>query len=237
MWETAVVRLGSLLTPERFSRIASVAAARINSLACVVEGLYDTGNISAIQRSCDAFGIHHFHTIRRFSEDRMKQHRRISKGSEKWLSLRHWTSSHECIAYLKQQGYDIAVTANGPTSVDIADIDLQRPTAFVFGNELSGLSSEILSTANFAVKVPQFGMVDSLNVSVAAGCVLHTASQKHRAQEQRIAQKDPEAIAKRTFELLLRAFGNPLANTIDTMEYPPDLDEIISDIRKFRLAS
>lgn len=37
MWETAVVRLGSLLTPERFSRIASVAAARINSLACVVE--------------------------------------------------------------------------------------------------------------------------------------------------------------------------------------------------------
>eukprot|EP00056_Hartaetosiga_gracilis_P021299 m.23554 g.23554 ORF g.23554 m.23554 type:complete len:135 (+) comp8998_c0_seq1:62-466(+) len=71
----------------RAERIHRVATSRLKGVTCVIEGLQDTGNVSAVQRTCEAFGILNVHSIKRFPFDTWKQHRRISKGAEKWYVL------------------------------------------------------------------------------------------------------------------------------------------------------
>ncbi|EGD83104.1 hypothetical protein PTSG_12070 [Salpingoeca rosetta] len=216
MWAEAVAQLRPLVTPERFSRAIAVARGRVQGLACVIEGLHDTGNISAIQRTCDAFGVHDFHTIRRFPMDRMKQHRHVSKGADKWLRVHRWGSTGDCMAHLRQHGYRIAVTAvaddsssNHASVTDLHALELDQPTAFVFGNEVAGISTQALEEADVLVQIPLVGFVSALNVSVAAGCVLHHATlQRRRFQgdDGGVISED-EALARMTTELLLRSLG------------------------------
>ena len=58
--------------------------------------------------------------------------------------MKHWASSSECFQHLKNdKGYRIAVTSLQEESIDIFDLDMQTPTAIVFGNEMAGVSQEV----------------------------------------------------------------------------------------------
>jgi 23S rRNA (guanosine2251-2'-O)-methyltransferase len=54
---------------------------------------------------------------------------------------------------------------------NISDLPAEK-IAFIFGNEVSGVDQEIISSCDGCVEIPQFGMKHSLNISVAAGIVL-----------------------------------------------------------------
>jgi tRNA G18 (ribose-2'-O)-methylase SpoU len=56
--------------------------------------------------------------------------------------------------------------------------------AFVFGNEVNGVSNDVVPLADLAVEIPQFGTKHSFNVSVCAGIVLHAVFQAHRNKFQ-----------------------------------------------------
>ncbi|XP_047959903.1 tRNA (guanosine(18)-2'-O)-methyltransferase [Salvia hispanica] len=148
---------------------------RSYSVCLVVEGLSDFGNVSAAFRSADALGIQSVHVVSFDSSRRYRDNRHVSMGAEKWLDIELWNSISECFEVLKARGYRIATTHLGVESVSVYDVDWSCPTAIVVGNELNGISKEALELSDLHCSIPMRGMVDSFNVSVAAGLLMHHA--------------------------------------------------------------
>nr|KJB40865.1 hypothetical protein B456_007G080900 [Gossypium raimondii] len=159
-----------VLMEERKERLKRVVRNRSYSVCLVVEGLCDFGNVSATFRSADALGLQSVHVVSCDSSKRYRENRHVSMGAEKWLDIELWNSPKECFKVLKSRGYRIATT-----HVSIYDMDWSRPTAIVVGNENRGISDEALELSDLHCSIPMKGMVDSFNVSVAAGIVMHHA--------------------------------------------------------------
>lgn len=174
-----VAILGPLLTPERVERLESVLAGRTEELAVVIEGMVDLGNVGAVMRSADAFGVQPFHTID--TAGAYKRSRRTSQGADKWLDRYRWVDPATCVGHLRGRGYTVLAADLGE-AVPIEEVDLTQRTALVFGNELSGLTDDLRELADGAVTIPMSGFAESLNISVAAAVVLA------EARRQRVAR-------------------------------------------------
>ncbi|KAK9699339.1 hypothetical protein RND81_08G168300 [Saponaria officinalis] len=159
----------------RKERFRNVANHRSYGVCLVVEGLSDFGNVSAAFRSADALGFQSVHVVSCDASKRFRENRHVSMGSEKWLDIEVWNSSRECFNVLKSRGYRIATTHLGKDTVSVYDMDWSCPTAIVVGNENSGISEEALELSDLHCSIPMNGMVDSFNVSVAAGILMHHA--------------------------------------------------------------
>ncbi|GFZ19273.1 tRNA/rRNA methyltransferase (SpoU) family protein [Actinidia rufa] len=159
----------------RKARFRKVANNRSYAVCLVVEGLSDFGNVSAAFRSADALGFQSVHVVSCDSSKRYRDNRHVSMGAEKWLDIELWDSTQDCFKILKSRGYRIATTHVGIDAVSIYDMDWSFPTAIVVGNETRGISEEALELSDLHCSIPMNGMVDSFNVSVAAGILMHHA--------------------------------------------------------------
>ncbi|PRQ53453.1 putative tRNA (guanosine(18)-2'-O)-methyltransferase [Rosa chinensis] len=159
----------------RKERFRNVVRNRSYSVCLVVEGLGDFGNVSAVFRSADALGIQSVHVLSCDASKRYRENRHVSMGAEKWLDIELWDSTQECFEVLTSRGYRIATTHVGMDAVSIYNMDWSCPTAIVVGNENRGISDEALDLSDLHCSIPMKGMVDSFNVSVAAGILMHHA--------------------------------------------------------------
>jgi len=169
-----------LLTEERRQKIMRVASQRNFNLAVVLENIYDRGNASAVMRSLEAFGYPCVEVIE--GSERFKNANRVSSGAEKWLRLRRWSHSLDCWKRLKEEGYQICVTSL-QSSKPIDEIDWNRPTALVLGNEKDGISPEMFERADERIIIPMQGFVQSLNISVAGAISIYHIHQIHQQKQ------------------------------------------------------
>jgi tRNA (guanosine-2'-O-)-methyltransferase len=150
------------------------------SLAVVLENVHDRHNASAVIRSCDAFGVGAVHLL--YTEEAFP---RVADGvaghARRWLDLERWDDRAACTTALRERGIALYATASGPGAVRHTEIDWTKPAAIALGNENRGCSEELLAAADAQVWVPMRGMVESLNVSVAAAIVLAEAARQREA--------------------------------------------------------
>lgn len=173
--EEVLEAVDSSLMDLRKERFRNVVENRTYSICLVVEGLSDAGNVSAVFRSADALGFQSVHVVSLDSNKRYREHRHVSMGAEKWLDIELWDSTEKCFEVLKSRGYRIATTHLGMETVSVHDMDWSCPTAIVVGNEGTGISEEALKLSDMHCSIPMKGMVDSFNVSVASGILMHHA--------------------------------------------------------------
>lgn len=153
------------ITSDRLNRMQEVIDKRSYSIVPVLEKVWDQGNINAVLRTAESFGMQSLHII---EVEKHKKANRVSKGAHKWLDLNYHSNSTECAQHLKQQGYQILATHLSPNAVPIQDLDFSKPTAFVLGSEGAGVSPEMLQQADQHVLIPMQGFTQSFNISVAA---------------------------------------------------------------------
>ncbi|WP_461828637.1 TrmH family RNA methyltransferase, partial [Aquifex sp.] len=103
----------------------------------------------------------------------------ITQGAHKWLFIERVEDKLSKLREFKEKGFQIIATWISEDSVDFRSIDYTKPTVIVVGNELQGVSPEVAEFADKRIVIPMFGMVQSLNVSVATGVILYEA-QKQR---------------------------------------------------------
>lgn len=179
--EYVINQLEEMLTQRRKSKISKVIANRTFQLTPVVEGLVNTGNVSAVMRTAEGMGFQPFHVIN--NGEKFKHSERISHGAEKWLSLWRWPDPATCTEFLRKQGYRIVVTVSSEAALSLTDLDFTKPTALVWGNEAHGVTNTMLAKADLTCYIPMNGFTESLNISVAAAVSLFHAYQ-HRLQKQ-----------------------------------------------------
>jgi tRNA (guanosine-2'-O-)-methyltransferase len=167
------------LLPRRFERIKAVLNRRMADLTVLLEAVGKPHNLSAILRSCDAVGVLEAHSVS--ARGRPPTFNSTAQGSQKWVPLHAHASVEEALAALRDKGFRIYGTLLGVNAVDYRDCDFTGPTAFVLGAEKWGLSEAAAAGVDQAVVVPMSGMVQSLNVSVAASVLLFEALRQRQA--------------------------------------------------------
>jgi tRNA (guanosine-2'-O-)-methyltransferase len=161
-------------TEKRLLKIKRVLNARQDSLTIVLENIHDPHNVSAIFRTCDATGIPEVSLIYSI-ENFPRINRKSSASAFKWVDKRKYKSVKECYSELRSRGFKIYASALNENSRNLFELDLTKKAAIVLGNEHRGASEEAAALADETFMIPMFGMVQSLNVSVAAAVILYEA--------------------------------------------------------------
>ncbi|HUX61801.1 MAG TPA: RNA methyltransferase [Ignavibacteriaceae bacterium] len=164
----------SFRTDRREKKIISVANTRQKYLRVVLENIHDPHNVSAIFRTCDAVGVPKVSLI--YTKEKFPKIGRKTSGSAfKWVERDKFTSIKECYTQLRNEGFKIYASSLSENTKNIYDLDFTEKTAIVLGNEHRGVSEEAANLADVTFAIPMFGMVQSLNVSVAAAVILYEA--------------------------------------------------------------
>jgi len=180
------------MTPERFERLKQALARRQHDLTVLADGVHKAHNVSAIIRTCDSTGIAKLHAIA--SEPDFRRYHGISGGVKRWVSLDIHESTEAAYSRLRGTGMQLLVAHAGPEAVDFRDVDYTRPTCIVLGAELKGPTPFALANADTAIAIPMLGLVESLNVSVAAAVILFEA-QRQRIAANMYGRPPPDAAA------------------------------------------
>lgn len=163
------------MTPERKEKLIHVLSNRQPDITVVLENVFDPHNISAVMRTCDAVGIQDIYILTTKIPKHKKWGAKSSSSAAKWLTIHQYDNAEECFAELRKYYKSILTTHLSTDAISLYEIDFTGSVALVFGNEHSGVSDEIraLSDGNFII--PQAGIIQSLNISVACAVSVYEA--------------------------------------------------------------
>ncbi|MER3465212.1 MAG: RNA methyltransferase [Chitinophagaceae bacterium] len=177
------------MTHERRQKIEAVLSKRQNDLTVVLENVFDPHNISAVMRSCDAVGIQEIYVLNTKITPHKKWGKRSSSSADKWLTIHQFTDAEECFVRLRQRYKIILTTHLSSDAGSLYELNLTQSIALVFGNEHAGVSDEIRAKADGNFIIPQMGMIQSLNISVACAVSLYEAFRQKDAAGHYKTQK------------------------------------------------
>lgn len=166
-------------TEKRLYRITKTLTERQQSLSVIIENVHDPHNVSAIFRTCDAVGIPDV-TLLYTQEDFPRISKVTSASAYKWVNRSRSSSVEDCYKSYREKGYKIYASLLSEDAVDLYDIDFTEKCVVVLGNEHRGISEEAASQADKVFYIPMHGMIQSLNVSVAAAVTLYEAQRQRR---------------------------------------------------------
>lgn len=143
-------------------------------LIIVLDNIRSMHNVGAVFRTADAFLVQ---KIILCGITPCPPHREIHKaalGATESVDWVHYTSVNEAVLDLKTQKYEVIGIEQTTDSIPITDynISTEKKYALVLGNEVEGVSDEILHHCDALVELPQHGTKHSLNVSVCGGIVM-----------------------------------------------------------------
>ncbi len=160
----------------RLSPDAFRSAAR-HPVVIVLDNIRSAGNVGSAFRTADAFA---FERVVLCGITAQPPHREILKtaiGATTSMPWQHFGQTAEALTALKANGYQIIGIEQTHGSVSLSDFEFSKQDAYalVFGNEVDGLSEEVLPLLDACIEIPQFGTKHSLNVAVCVGIVGWTA--------------------------------------------------------------
>lgn len=136
--------------------------------------------MGSIFRTADAAGVTHIHLsgytpapLDRFGRVR-KDVAKAALGAERTMPWSHSARVDSTLKKLCGDGWQIVAVEQASGALDYRTFSLKKPTCFIFGNEVRGLSPALLRQSNAIIEIPMRGTKESLNVAVAVGIVLFT---------------------------------------------------------------
>ena len=168
------------ILPRRFERIKNVLNCRMKNLTVLLEAVNKPHNLSAILRTCDAAGVFEANFIS--EKDKVKTFNSTAQGSQKWVKLNNHETTISAVSELKKKGFKLYGTTLNERSTDYRHFDYSENTCFVLGAEKWGLSDQLISKVDESIFIPMSGMVESLNVSVAASILLFEAIRQRESK-------------------------------------------------------
>jgi tRNA (guanosine-2'-O-)-methyltransferase len=189
------------MTPERYNRLTAVLDKRQSNITVVLENVFDPHNISAVMRTADAVGLQDIYILNTKIPRHKKWGAKSSSSAAKWLTIHQFDNAEECFSSLRKSYSSILTTHLSSDAVSLHQLDLTQSIALVFGNEHSGVSEEIRALADGNFIIPQVGIIQSLNISVACAVTLYEAFrqktnaghyEKRGLEEQRYAKLQEE---------------------------------------------
>jgi 23S rRNA (guanosine2251-2'-O)-methyltransferase len=142
----------------------------IVSMIVVLDNIRSALNVGSIIRTCDAFGIREVYLCGITPGADNFKVLKTSLGAEKSIVYTNPRNTFDAIQNLKKRGYQIISLEINKSSTDISSyIPKRKNVVLVLGNEVSGISEDVLDLSDEIIMIPMKGKKESLNVSVAFG--------------------------------------------------------------------
>jgi TrmH family RNA methyltransferase len=169
---------------------ASATDGTLPGLVAILEQVRDPGNAGTIIRAADAAGADAVVLTGRSVDPYNPKVVRSTTGSQFHVPVSVGVTLADAVARAKALGYTVlAADVSGDDLPDVrADGMLDGPTAWVFGNEARGLTSEDLALVDRAVKVPIYGRAESMNLATAASVCLYESAFAQRVASSSTAR-------------------------------------------------
>lgn len=143
-------------------------------LVVVLDNVRSLYNIGSIFRSCDAFRVKSVYLCGITATPPNAEIHKTALGGEDSVEWKYFEKTEDVIQQLRQEDYFIysIEQVENSTRLQNLSLDTTKKYAVVFGNEVKGVSQNVVDLSNDCLEIPQFGTKHSLNVSVAAGIVI-----------------------------------------------------------------
>lgn len=143
-------------------------------LVLILDNVRSALNVGSAFRTADAFALH---SIALCGISAQPPHREILKtalGAEQSVDWMYFSETMTAVQHYKNQGFNICAVEQAEGSTMLQDFEWPEKNGLciVFGNEVDGVSEEVLKIAAACIEIPQFGTKHSLNISVSMGIVI-----------------------------------------------------------------
>ncbi|MDH7553932.1 MAG: RNA methyltransferase [Spirochaetota bacterium] len=139
----------------------------------VLENIRSLYNVGSMFRTADAARIAYMYLCGYTPHPPRKEIEKTALGSTESVPWEHSTKPAAVIRMLKNQGFTIAALEHTTTSISYHTYEYSYPLCIVVGNEVDGISNEVISLCDVSLEIPMFGIKHSLNVAVAYGIVVY----------------------------------------------------------------
>jgi tRNA G18 (ribose-2'-O)-methylase SpoU len=153
--------------------------AKTRDIRLILDNIRSVHNVGSIFRTADTLGISRIYCVGttptpldRFGNKR-KDFVKVSLGAESTVSWEYVVDATLLCTKLKTEGFHIIALEQAPTSVDYKEVVALDKTVVILGNEVEGVSKNLLSMTDTIAEIPLSGKKESLNVSVATGIFLY----------------------------------------------------------------
>jgi 23S rRNA (guanosine2251-2'-O)-methyltransferase len=152
-------------------------------LFIVLDNIRSLNNIGSIFRTADAFRVSEILLCGITGQPPHREIHKTALGATESVDWRYFENTIDAIRYLIDSGVLTVAVEQVDTSIPLHDFQPQTeyPLALVFGNEINGVSDEILPLMDACIEIPQFGTKHSFNVAVSAGIVIYDITHKLKA--------------------------------------------------------
>jgi len=166
--------------------VADFKLADKKPLVVVMDNIRSMHNVGSVFRTADAFLISGICLCGFTPQPPHRDIQKTALGATESVDWLYYENTIAAVEALKEQGYQVFAIEQTKGSISLENFksyinehssknlnqNLNNELAFVFGNEVEGVSEEVLAICDGAVEIPQYGMKHSLNISVAAAIVL-----------------------------------------------------------------
>jgi 23S rRNA (guanosine2251-2'-O)-methyltransferase len=140
----------------------------------VLDNVRSLHNVGSAFRTADAFSVEKLVLTGITGTPPHREIQKTALGATASVAWSHHESSREAVSALKSEGWKIVVVEQTNESIPLQkfSVDPSEKLCLVFGNEINGVSDEVIDLADVALEIPQSGTKHSLNISVCVGIVV-----------------------------------------------------------------
>jgi 23S rRNA (guanosine2251-2'-O)-methyltransferase len=157
-----------------------VSVATFNELVklpviCVLDNIRSQHNIGSIFRTSDAFRIQELYLCGITATPPNREINKSALGATESVKWQYFAETTQAIELLKANGYKIIAVEQAVGSIMLEQYESEstEQIVLVFGNEVTGVSDEVMEMVDACIEIPQFGTKHSFNVSVTTAIVLY----------------------------------------------------------------
>lgn len=143
-----------------------------NPFMVILDGITDVRNFGAIARTCDCAGVNAIVIPERGSVSVNADAVKTSAGALNYVPVCREHNLVDAVRFLKDSGFCIVGTSD-KNACNFTEIDYTIPVAIILGSEDLGISHELMKLCDKRAVIPEFGHINSLNVSVAGGIMMY----------------------------------------------------------------
>ena len=151
-------------------------------ISILVENVRSVHNVGSIFRTADGFGAKKIYLTGYTAFPPRQDLSKTALGAEKSVPWEHFENPLEAAEKIKSLGIKLVGIEQSLCSINIHEYNWDFPCCFILGNEVSGVSDELLNLAEDHVEIPMFGIKQSLNVSVAGGVIGYEVARVYNSQ-------------------------------------------------------
>lgn len=145
------------------------------NIVIILDNIRSVHNVGAILRTADGAGVTEVILCGITPTPEHKKVHKTALNAEEYINWKYFRNTEEAINYVRGKGYTIYSIEQDENSRDINQIEIMNKSAFLFGNEITGVSPSIKQLSDFIVELPMNGKKNSLNVSTCVGIVTYYA--------------------------------------------------------------